>query len=132
GLTYGVYAYLAGMRATTDGYLYIWATFAPQLFEKGKKSIRRQVDLLLKEGVNDEEIKKHRDLYVARQQVQLSNSGAFARAAHDTVVDGKKLSYLDGFPEKILKLNAKEVNAALKKYLIVKKLSEAAAGTFIA
>ncbi len=60
----------------------------------------------------------------------LSNSSAYARAAHDTVVDKKPLSYLDDFPKKILKLKTADVNKALKKYLLEDKLSSAAAGTF--
>lgn len=130
GLTYAVYAMLSGFTSTNDGYLYIWATFAPELFEKGKASIARQVTKILQEGVTDEEVIKHRTLFEARSRVQLSNSGAFARVAHDTVVDNKPLSYIDDFPKKVLKLTAKEVNRALKKYLIQNKLSEAAAGTF--
>jgi hypothetical protein len=38
---------------------------------------------------------------------------------------------LDEFPNKILTLTAKEVHAALKKFIVVGKLSEAAAGTFV-
>jgi len=130
GLTYGIYALLSGFKSNVDGYLYVWATFAPQLFEKGKASIKRQLDLLLTHGVSEDEVKKHAMLYDAKSKVQLSNSGAYARAAHDVIVDGKKLSYLDEFPKKILKLKAKDVQAALKKYLLVKNMSEAAAGTF--
>lgn len=128
GLTYGVYSLLSGFENGADGFLYIWATFAPQLFQKGRDSIMRQIKLITGKGVTDEEVKKHRGLYDARDKVQLSNSGAFATTAHNVVVDGLSLSYLDTFPKKVLKLSAKEVNAALKKYLIPKFLSEAAAG----
>ncbi len=131
GLTYGVYSLLSGFTDKTDGYLYIWATFAPQLYEKGKASIARQVSKILTDGVTNAEVTKHTKLFEARSRVVLSNSGAFARAAHDTVVDGKKLTYLDEFPKKILKLTAKDVQKALKKYLVQEKLSEAAAGTFL-
>lgn len=130
GLTYGTYAYPAGYRATTDGYLYIWATFALQLYEKGKASIAHQLHKLITEGVTSEEVRKHAGLYEARSRVQLSNSGAFARAAHDVVVDQKPLSYIDDFPKKIFKLKTAAVNKALKKYLLTDKLSEASAGTF--
>jgi zinc protease len=128
GLTYGVYAYLAGFNSSNDGYLYIWATFAPMLFEKGKVSIARQLKMIINDGVTAEEVKKHAGLYEARSRVQLSNSSAFAKVAHDTIVDGKKLTYLDEFPKKVLKLTAKEVNKVLKKYLHKDMLSEAAAG----
>ncbi len=128
GLTYGVYGFLSGFENGADGYLYIWATFAPQLFQKGRESIMRQVKLIIGKGVTDEETKKHRKLYDARAKVQLSNSGAFATTAHNVVVDGLPLSYLDTFPKKVLRLSAKEVNQVLKKYLVPKRLSEAAAG----
>ncbi len=128
GLTYGVYSMLSGFENGADGYLYIWATFAPQLFQKGRESIMRQVTLITGKGVTDEETKKHRELYDARAKVQLSNSGAFAITAHNVVVDGLPLSYLDTFPKRVLKLSAKEVNQVLKKYLVPKRLSEAAAG----
>ena len=130
GLTYAVYALLSGFSSANDGYLYIWATFAPELYEKGKASIAKQVTRILTQGVTDDEVAKHRKLYEARSRVMLSNSSAFARAAHDTVVDKKPLSYIDEFPQKILTLTAKEVNKALKKYLLAKKLSAAAAGSF--
>lgn len=130
GLTYDARGFPAGYNSTTDGYLYIFASFAPQLFEKGRASIARQVHKIITEGVTEEEVRKHAGLYEARSRVQLSNSGAFARAAHDMVVDNKPLSYIDDFPKKVLKLKTAEVNKALKKYLLQNKLSEAAAGTF--
>ncbi|HEY5383192.1 MAG TPA: insulinase family protein, partial [Candidatus Paceibacterota bacterium] len=128
GLTYGVYGYLAGFENTADGFICIWATFAPELFQKGRASIMRQVKLIVERGVTEEEVQKHRELFEARSRVQLSNSGAFAVAAHSVIVEGQKLSYLDEFPKKILKLKAGEVNRALKKYLLLDQLSEAAAG----
>lgn len=128
GLTYGVYGYLAGFSKEVDGYLYIWATFAPQLFEKGQAAIMREVKKIITEGATKEEVKKHAALYEASSRVQLSNSGAFARAAHNVIVDGKPLSYLDTFPKKVLKLSQAEVHTVLKKYLVPKYLSEAAAG----
>lgn len=128
GLTYGVYGYLAGFSREVDGYLYIWATFAPQLFEKGQTAIMREIQKIITEGATKEEVSRHATLYEASSRVQLSNSGAFARAAHNVITDGKPLSYLDTFPKKVLKLSQKEVHSVLKKYLVPKHLSEAAAG----
>lgn len=128
GLTYGVYGLLEGFEHAADGFLYIWATFAPQLFQKGRVSIMRQVKLIVEKGAGEDEVKKHRELYEARARVQLSNSAALAGAAHQVTVEGLPLSYLDTFPKKVVKLSAKEVNSVLKKYLVPKLLSEAAAG----
>ncbi|MDE1925154.1 MAG: insulinase family protein [Patescibacteria group bacterium] len=130
GLTYGAYSYLpaATYANKADGSLEVWATFAPQLFEQGRAAVKREVRLIVEDGVTEEEVRKHRELFVAKVKVQLSNSGAFAGAAHDLGVEGRKISYLDELPKKVLKLNAKEVNKAIKKYILVDKLSESAAG----
>ena len=128
GLTYGVYSYMSGFTHTVDGSISIWGTFASQLFERGKEAMRLEIEKIIFEGVTDEEVKKHRALFDARTKVQMSNSMAFAKAAHDVAVDAKPLKYLDLFPKKILSLKSADVNKALKKYLLIDKISSAAAG----
>jgi zinc protease len=128
GLTYGVYAYLSGFTSEIDGYINIWGTFAPQLFEQGRDAMLREIRKIVEQGATQEEVRKHRELYVARSRVQLANSGAIARAAHEVVAQGYSVERLDAFPQKVLRLTAKEVNAVLKKYLRPDGLSESAAG----
>ena len=128
GLTYGVYAYPGGFSYGTDGYAAIWATFAPELFERGRTAIMREVKKLVEEGPDALEVKRHRDLYEARSRVLCSNSMALAQAAHDIAVEGKKPVYLDEFPQQILKLTKAQVHKALKKYLVIENFSESAAG----
>jgi zinc protease len=128
GLTYGVYSYLSGFSSITDGMLVAWGTFAPQLFEKGRAAMKREIALIVKKGVTSIEAKKHREMYAAAWHVQLSTSEAIARAAHDAIVDNRGVSYLDTFPKKILKITPAEINRALKKYLKLEYLSESAAG----
>lgn len=128
GLTYGVYSYLRGFSHDTDGFAVAWGTFAPQLFAQGRAAIQREIKRIVQDGVEDDEARKHAKLFEARSKVSVSNSASIARAAHDTVVDRKPISHLDTFPAQVGKLGAKEVNQALKKYLVPTKLSEAAAG----
>lgn len=128
GLTYVAYSYLSGLQKKTDGFVSIWSSFAPQLFEKGRAAILREVKLLAQDGATEEEVEQNRKLYEARFRVRLSNSGAIARAVHDIAADDYPLSYLETFPKRILKLTAGEVNRALKKYLKPGLLAESAAG----
>ena len=129
GLTYGTGAYLTALTHLADTYIAVWGTFAPQLFAQGRKSIRRELLLILKNGPTEIELKKHKRIFEASWHVRLSSSSAFANAIHDTIAEGYELTELDDFPEKINKVTLKEVSAALKKYVNPKKLSEAAAGT---
>lgn len=128
GLTYGVYAYTQGFTSTTDGYLSVWGTFAPQLFTQGRRAIQRELRTIVEKGVTQEEVLRHREMYFSRSRVRLSTSSAFARAAHDVVAQNKSLSYLDTFPTSVRKLNLKEVNRVLKKYLKPSFMSEVAVG----
>lgn len=128
GLTYGTYAYLAGFDAGRDGHAVAWATFAPQLFEKGRAGVLREVTRIAKEGITDDEARRHGHLFGARFRVNLSNSGAIAAMAHSVLASGKPISYMDEFPERVGKLTAQEVNAAVQKYIQPAFLAEAAAG----
>ena len=127
GLTYGVYAYPAGFN-NADGYVTTWATFAPELYERGKNAVMREIRMIVTDGATADEVKKHRTMFEARSRVTISNSGDLAHAAHDNAVEGHAPSYLDEFPQRVLKLTSKQINAALKKYLILDDLSESAAG----
>jgi zinc protease len=128
GLTYGVYAYLSGLGCGTDGYAAIQGTFAPELFERGRAAIMREVRKIIQEGPTVLEVRRHRQLYEARSRVNYSNSMAISRVVHDIIVEGKKPAYLDEFPQRILKLTKSQVQKALQKYLILENLSETAAG----
>lgn len=129
GLTYGIYAYPSGFGYGTDGYAALWGTFAPELFTRGRIAIMREVQKLLDEGPTALEVKRHREMFEARSRViAASSSMELSHAAHEIVVEGKKPAYLDEFPQRILRLTRTQVHKALKKYLIIKNLSESAAG----
>ncbi len=128
GLTYGTYAYLSGFDGGADGHALAWGTFAPQLFARGRAGIRRELQKLASAGASAQEVARHRELYAAQQEVHMNDSSAFASAGHEVVSEGRDLSYLDTFPERIRKLSSAEVNAALRKYLVLGHMCEAAAG----
>jgi zinc protease len=129
GLTYGVYAYPSGFGYGTDGYAAIWGTFAPELFVRGRAAIMREVQKLLDEGPTAREVKRHREMYEARSRVSLASSSMeLSHTAHEIVVEGKQPSYLDEFPQRILRLTRAHVHSVLKKYLVIPNFSESAAG----
>ena len=128
GLTYVAYSYMSGFTKTTDGYITIWSSYAPQLFAKGRAAVAREIKKLVEHGVTAQEAKKNREMFEARSRTQLSNSGALARAAHETIAQGYSIKRLDEFPQHVLRVTAAQIHAALKKYLIPSLLSESAAG----
>lgn len=127
GLTYGAYGRIVG-SSIADGYISIWSTFAPQLFDQGRTSVRREIARIVKEGVETTEFKKHRDVFVARARIATLESTVLARTMHELTVRGKPLSYMKTFPERVAKVTKKEVEAALRKYLVLEQCCESAAG----
>lgn len=128
GLTYGAYGFTVGFSRATDGYLKIWANFAPQLFEKGRASIRHELELLIEKGVTASEVKQHAAIFEAHNRTRSASSAALAGIAHSVAADGYRPSHLDEVASKTLALTHKQVNAALKKYLLIDRLAESAAG----
>lgn len=127
GLTYVAYGRLAGF-SIADGYISIWSSFAPELFEKGRASINTQITKIITEGIKTEEFKKHRAMFEANSRVLCADSMSLARTAHETVMRRRPLSYLDTFPQQILTLTKKQVESALRTYLIPGCMTESAAG----
>jgi zinc protease len=128
GLTYGAYASVSA-SAQSDGMCSIKSSFAPQSYDAGRASIMRQIKLILDTGVSSLEVRKHTRMYGARSYVAISNSGACAMIAHRLIADDKSPAYFDQFIKEYLKLTAREVNKALRKYLVIENLSESVAGT---
>jgi zinc protease len=128
GLTYGIYSMLRGFSYDIDGHALTYVSFGPQTFDQGRASTLREIRRITTEGVSEDEVTKHANLYAASTRVSLSSAGTLARVAHDTIVDHKPLSYIDDYSHKTLKLTAKEVNRVLKKYINPDKLVESAAG----
>jgi zinc protease len=127
GLTYGVYASLSG-STRIDGACLIKASFAPELYEKGRASILREIKRLTEKGVTSIEVRKHIAMYKSRSLVALSNSGACAGLAHRLISEGHTPRYFEDFLNRYSKLKAHDVNKALKKYLRIDALAESAAG----
>lgn len=127
GLTYAIYATPNGFGAA-DGAAVIWATFAPQLFEKGEAAIMREVVQLLESGPAAAETKLHAQMYAARIQTSLASATALARTAHALGAEGRSMGYLDEIPRRILKLTPAQVTKALRIYLAPEHLSSTAAG----
>ncbi len=128
GLTYGVSAYTSGFSPSVDGYINVWGTFAPQLFAQGRKAIKDEIEDLIQKGATDQEVQLHKDLFISRSEVALSNSEAFARTAHDLAADDRPMAYLDSLRLQVSKLTTAQINKALGKYLIPERMVESAAG----
>ncbi len=129
GLTYGISSGVAGVDNNSDGYWFIWGTFAPDLLETGRAATLEQLKLLLEKGVSAEELANKKNTITGSFQVGLATTTGIARQVLTNAERGRELTYLDEYPDKIRALELDQVNGALKRYIDLDKITYVAAGT---
>lgn len=128
GLTYGVYSFLGG-HTYSDGYWEVVASFSPDLLKKGIESTRRQVDKWIDEGVTEDELKDKKTNIGGTFKVSLSTTAGMANSILALARRNVPMSWLDEYPQKVNALTLKEVNDAIKKYIIKENIYTVIAGS---
>jgi len=130
GLTYGIGASLSGTGFGSDGYWSTWATFAPDLLEKGKRATRNQIKEWYNNGITEKELKEKKTTIMGAYQVGLDSTGGLAARILSNAQQREKIEHLDKYPEIIKNISLDKVNKTIKKYIKPKQLTFVAAGTF--
>jgi zinc protease len=130
GLTYGIYTSPSGFNDGADGAFRVWATFSPATLYKAIDTTRREIARFSKTGITSGVLEARQDLIVGKYLVGLSTTGGLASMLHKIGIEGKKLTYLDTYPDLIRALTVEDIQNA-KALIPLDKLSLTAAGTFI-
>ncbi|NQU28717.1 MAG: insulinase family protein [Candidatus Marinimicrobia bacterium] len=130
GLTYGISAGVAGVENNNDGYWFTWGTFAPNLLEAGRQATLEQLELLIKSGVSELELKNKQTTITGAFKVGLATTRGIAGQVLINAERGRKLDYLDRFPKIINGIALTQVNQTISKYLNLDQLLFVAAGSF--
>ena len=130
GLTYGIGSSLSGTGFGSDGYWSTWATFAPDLLEKGKRATRNQIKEWYNNGITEKELKEKKTTIMGAYQVGLDSTGGLAARILSNAQQREKIEHLDKYPEIIKNISLDKVNKTIKKYIKPKQLTFVAAGTF--
>lgn len=128
GLTYGIRSAVAGTDRT-DGYWYVWGTFAPELVERGRSAAAEQIEQWINAGVTEEELEAKKTTIIGSYQVSFSTTGGIATQILINRERGKEVSYLDDFPKEIAALSRKDVNNAIRSYCNMENILFVAAGS---
>ncbi len=129
GLTYGVYSNLGGMGDGADGYLRVWATFSPARYAESVAALRRELHAFFANGLTSKALAQKKEEIAGSYLVGLSTTRGLSRMLHQTVADGRGLSYVSEYPDLVNAVSLAEIKAAAE-LVKLDKLSLAAAGTF--
>jgi zinc protease len=128
GLTYGVYARLAGLDSNTDGYLKIWASFAPSHYLTSVEKLRQELEIFFAKGITPAALLQTQERIAGSYLVSLATTQSMATALHIIGTHGWDLSYLTEYPNLIRQVSLADLKKAAE-LIPLTKLSLAAAGT---
>lgn len=128
GLTYGIRSAVTGVDRT-DGYWYVWGTFAPQLVEQGRAAAAEQVEHWIEAGITEEELKAKKTTIIGSYQVSFSTTSGIATQILMNSERGREVDYLDQFPEDIDAVSRDKVNSTIRQYCNTGNMLSVAAGS---
>jgi zinc protease len=130
GLSYGVNSGLNAGALDKNGQFVTFAIYAPQNVTKLETGFKEEVARVLKDGFTAEEVAAAKSGYLQFQKLT---------RAQDSAISGKLASYLflnrtfkwdEELDNKIAALTAEQINAAMKRYLDLSKMTIIKAGDF--
>lgn len=129
GLTYGIYASLAGFNPGADGYLKIWATFSPDRYAESVAKLREELDNFFTKEITETNLSKRKEEMVGSYLVSLSTTHGLAKMLHTIGTAEFDPSYLTEYPNIINAVSLRDIKDAAD--LISRDtLALAASGTF--
>ncbi|HEV8292493.1 MAG TPA: insulinase family protein, partial [Tepidisphaeraceae bacterium] len=130
GLSYGVGSTVSVSSFDRRASISMNAICNPQNAGKVDKAIREEMEILLKDGITQEELEKARQGYLSGQKVRRATDSALAGLLSELSYCGRTMKYYEDVESRIEKLTAAQVTEAARKYFDPKKIVVVMAGDF--
>lgn len=130
GLSYGVRSSFTADALDPRASVSIMAICNPANIGKVETAVREEIELLLKNGPTEDELKKAKEGYLQRQEVSRTDDSTLAQQLNTTLLTGRTMAFTRDQEAKIAALTTEDVAKALRKYVDVKKLHIVTAGDF--
>jgi zinc protease len=130
GLSYGVGSQLSAEAQDKTGGFMTYAIYAPENVDKLEKAFKEEVTKILKDGITKEELDiAKKGITESRLQSRSTDRSLVGRLNNYQGIN-RTMKWDADFEAAIMKLSVAEVNAALKKYIDLSKMSMFKAGDF--
>jgi zinc protease len=130
GLSYGVGSQLSADAQDKTGGFMTYAIYAPENVDKLEKAFKEEVEKILKDGITKEELEiAKKGITESRMQTRATDRSLVGRLNNYQFIN-RTMKWDSEFEAAIMKLSVSDVNAALKKYINLSKMSMFKAGDF--
>lgn len=130
GLSYGVGSNFIAGPIDENGRFFATAIYAPENAVKLEAAFKEEITKVVTEGLTAQEIEEaKKGLLLSRQRQRASDSG-LANNLSSYLFFGRTYNWDAEFDKKLQSITVEEVNAAMKKYITLDKISIFKAGDF--
>lgn len=132
GISYGAGSYVNAPAdpKNEDGSWGFYAFFNPTKRAEVEKAVKEEIEKIIKDGVTEDEMKANKTSWATSRLTNLGNDSYLLSLSSLYLSLGVSFDEFDQLNEKINKLTVAEVNAVIKKYLSLDKLTSVFAGDF--
>jgi len=117
GLAYSAGAYLSGNSFEPRSRVVIQASAASDKAEAARASLQDELAQALKNGFSESEVERAKKAWAEERKTSLRTEKSFASYLAQGLYNGRDYAWLAKYDAAIGRLNAREVNEALRKYL---------------
>ena len=130
GISYGVGSFVNVPISNDVASWGYYALLNPTKRDAREKAVKEEVALALKDGFTADEVTTNKKSYANIQKTMLGMDNTLINLVNKKLQYGVSLDEYDALNSKIENLKVAEVNAALKKYLSLDRLTSVYAGDF--
>jgi zinc protease len=130
GLSYGVRSQFNADARDKSAQFGIFAITNPANIKKVDRAIAEELELLLKDGISATELAEAKAAYLKQEKVHRAADFFLASTLAEDLSTGRTFNYYADLENKIAALTAEQVNAAVRKNWVPKKLVIIHAGDF--
>lgn len=130
GISYGVGSWLQAESRDESGSFGSYAIYNPENKDKLIAAYKDEMTKMLTNGFTEDELKQAKSGIVQYRQNSRTNDGNLAGKLSSYLRLDRTMTWDQSFDDQLQKLTVADVNAAMKKYLDVNKISFVKAGDF--
>ncbi len=124
-----VYAIRGGLEfSDLGGYFYVYFSCTPSNTNKVIETVKREIDILIKDGVTEEELKKVKNIRKVNRLFENENTESVNNRNSGELRDYGKIKTTEMYLEKINSINESQIKDIAKKYLDIERMMTAIVG----
>ncbi len=130
GMSYGAGSFLSSSYKYPSSSWGVYAIFNPVYKNRLDSAMRDVISKTLQSGFKEDELKKAVSSWLEQRQTYLGDDQSLAWRLTNYLSDGKDLNFYSDYENKAKSLKLEQVNAALRKYISLDKITFIYAGDF--